>query len=199
MFPLGSVLVPGAPLPLHVFEPRYRALVRDCLAGEPEFGVVLIERGSEVGGGDDRFGVGTLARIVEVAEFPDGRYALTTVGTRRFTVHRWLPEEPYPAAEIEILDEPVPGALARGRAAEVEQLLRRVLALASRLGVAVAPSDVRIGDDPASASYRAVALAPFGPLDRQRLLELPGADERLDALASMLAEELDLLEGDDGG
>ena len=86
MFPLGTVLVPGAMLPLHVFEPRYRALVADCIAGEPEFGVVLIERGSEVGGGDARFDVGTRARIVQIAELPDGRYALSTVGLRRIRV-----------------------------------------------------------------------------------------------------------------
>ena len=76
MFPLGSVLFPSAYLPLHVFEERYRQLVRDCLAGNGEFGVVLIERGSEVGGGDVRTEVGTVARIVEVTEFDDGRFAL---------------------------------------------------------------------------------------------------------------------------
>ena len=79
MFPLGSVLFPHAALPLHVFEPRYRALVEDCLAGEPDFGVVLIERGSEVGGGETCFGVGTVTRIVEAGQFPDGRYALVTM------------------------------------------------------------------------------------------------------------------------
>src|SRR6478672_4324189 len=73
MFPLGTVLLPFAHLPLHIFEPRYRALVKDCLAGDGEFGVVLIERGHEVGGGDVRFGVGTVARIVQTAELPDGR------------------------------------------------------------------------------------------------------------------------------
>ena len=69
MFPLGGVLLPGAVLPLHVFEPRYRQLVVDCLAdddGDPEFGVTLIERGSEVGGGDQRTDVGVVARMVRV-------------------------------------------------------------------------------------------------------------------------------------
>ena len=66
MFPLGSVLFPHAVLPLHVFEPRYLALVERCLAGDQEFGVVLIERGSEVGGGDVRFSVGTVTRIVQI-------------------------------------------------------------------------------------------------------------------------------------
>ena len=64
MFPLGSVLLPGVVMPLHIFEPRYRALARRCLEGDRRFGVVLIERGSEVGGGDVRCGVGTRAEVV---------------------------------------------------------------------------------------------------------------------------------------
>ena len=98
MFPLGTVLLPSGVLPLHVFEPRYRRLAEDCLEGVPEFGVVLIERGSEVGGGDQRTAVGTVARIVEAATFDDGRYALGTVGVRRIRVVRWLEDDPYPRA-----------------------------------------------------------------------------------------------------
>src|SRR5215210_7826858 len=101
MFPLGTVLFPGAYLSLHVFEPRYRALVQACLDGTPEFGVVLIERGSEVGGGDSRFDVGCVARIIEAGESPDGRWALGTVGTRRVRVREWLPEAPFPRADLE--------------------------------------------------------------------------------------------------
>ena len=112
MFPLGSVLFPHAALPLHVFEARYRSLVEECLAGEPEFGVVLIERGSEVGGGDTRFGVGTVARIVDASLFPDGRYALVTVGTARLRVHEWLPDDPYPRASVEGLDDRTVGGAA---------------------------------------------------------------------------------------
>src|SRR5829696_5584015 len=100
MFPLGTVLLPGAYLPLHVFEPRYRALVRDCLEGDGEFGVALIERGQEVGGGDSRFDVACVARIVEAGEMPDGRWALGTVGVRRARVEAWLPDDPYPRAEV---------------------------------------------------------------------------------------------------
>ena len=80
MFPLSSVLFPGAELPLHVFEPRYRELTDDCLAGDGEFGVVLIARGSEVGGGDQRFGVGTVAHIEAASPFDDGRWALLAEG-----------------------------------------------------------------------------------------------------------------------
>ena len=70
MFPLSAVLFPHATMPLHVFEPRYRTLMQDCLAGDPRFGVVLIERGSEVGGGDQRSRLGTRGVITRAAELP---------------------------------------------------------------------------------------------------------------------------------
>src|SRR4051794_29363897 len=101
MFPLGSVLLPGAVLPLHVFEPRYRTLVDACLAAdEHEFGVVLIDRGHEVGGGDVRRRAGTVARMMQVAELEAGRYAVVAVGTRRIRVERWLDDDPYPRADV---------------------------------------------------------------------------------------------------
>src|SRR2546430_9614094 len=84
MFPLGNVLFPHAQLPLHVFEPRYRALAETCLAGDGEFGVVLIDRGSEVGGGDTRFSIGTFARIVASGRVPDDRSCPPTRDTCRF-------------------------------------------------------------------------------------------------------------------
>src|SRR4051795_8809471 len=107
MFPLGTVLFPHALLPLHVFEPRYRLMTQRVLKGDGEFGVVLIERGSEVGGGDTRFVVGTVARVVRAQELPDGGYALATVGIRRIRVTRWLPDDPYPLAEVTDVTEPV--------------------------------------------------------------------------------------------
>lgn len=194
MFPLGSVLFPYAALPLHIFEPRYRALVEQCLAGEPEFGVVLIERGSEVGGGDTRFDVGTVARIVEASQFPDGRYALVAVGAARLRVREWLPDAPYPLAAVEVVDEPAPEPVLVTVRQEVEQALRRVLTLAAELGVAVAPSDVRLDDDPVRAAFEAAALAPIGSLDAQRLLEIDDPADRLARLGALLADATELLE-----
>jgi uncharacterized protein len=188
MFPLGTVLVPGAVLPLHVFEPRYRALVADCLAGEPEFGVVLIERGSEVGGGDVRRDVGTVARIVELAELPGGRYALATVGVRRIRIGEWLADDPYPRADVEDWpDEPdrpddEPGL------DEIVARLRRVLALQAELGEPAAPVTTELADDPALATYQATALAPLGPDDRYRLLAAPAPAARRALLGQFLAE-----------
>src|ERR1019366_10529845 len=99
MFPLGTVLFPHAVLPLHIFEPRYQALTEHCLAADSTFGVVLIERGSEVGGGDQRFTVGTRTRIVHAEHLDDGRWVLVTVGETRLRVKRWLPDDPYPLPE----------------------------------------------------------------------------------------------------
>jgi Lon protease-like protein len=194
MFPLGSVLFPHAELPLHVFEPRYRALTEACLAGDGEFGVVLIERGSEVGGGDTRFSVGTVARIVAAGRLPHGRYHIATVGTRRLRVRDWLPDDPYPRAEVELVDEPTLQADAEEARTEVERLLKRVLAMAAELGETPQAVGVELDDDPVQAGFEAAAAAPIGPLDAQRLLELDDPGERLARLRDLLAEQAELLE-----
>ncbi len=189
MFPLGSVLVPGMVLPLHVFEPRYQRLVEDCLAGEPEFGVVLIERGSEVGGGELRRDVGTVARIVEAVRFDDGRWGLGCVGVRRIRIEHWLADDPYPRAEVVDWDDELATDAAADRLASVTATLRRVLATAAELGEPVAPATVELSDDPVLASYQATAVAPFGPADMHALLLEAGPDARLDRLGAMLEEE----------
>jgi uncharacterized protein len=188
MFPLGTVLLPGAFLPLHVFEPRYRALVQDCLAGTPEFGVALIERGSEVGGGDVRFDVGCVARIVEASELPDGRYTLAVVGDRRVRVSTWLPDAPYPRAEVEEWPDPPP---ADEDAAQLEGALahlRRVYALAAELGERVDAAGIDLVDDVVTASYQLAARMPVGPLDRLALLAAPTVGERLGSAVTLLAD-----------
>jgi uncharacterized protein len=188
MFPLGTVLLPGGVLPLHVFEPRYRQLVIDCLAddsGEPEFGVTLIERGSEVGGGDERAPVGVVARIVQVEPLPEGRYALVTVGTRRFRVNAWLPDDPYPLADVDEWRDADPDAAELpARVAAATDRLREVLDLAAQLGGV--PPDLTISDDPLVASYHLAGLAPLGPADRYRLLCAASPAERLDLFAECL-------------
>ena len=196
MFPLGTVLFPHAVLPLHIFEERYRSLVETCLRGDGRFGVVLIERGSEVGGGDTRFGVGTVARIVEAARTPDGRYLLATVGTERFRIKKWLDDDPFPRAEIDVIGEPkrVAGDSA-ARRAEVQRLLGRVLAMSAELGERSAPVDAaQLDDDPLRASFEAAAVAPIGPLDAQRLLELDDPKLRFDQLEALLVDTAEVLE-----
>jgi Lon protease-like protein len=193
MFPLGTVLFPTELLPLHVFEPRYRAMVRDCLAGDREFGVVLIERGSDVGGGDVRTNLGTVARMLEATELPDGRYLLATLGTRRIRVERWLDDDPYPWAEVVDFDQPPARPGADAVYADVRAELRRVLAMAAELGESVPSATVELADDPGPGSFQAAAVAPLGPIDKHRLLAIPTADERLAELRLLLTEATEVL------
>lgn len=194
MFPLNTVLFPHAVLPLHVFEPRYRALVRDVLRTGQEFGVVLIERGSEVGGGDSRFGVGTVARVAEAAELEDGRWVLLCVGGRRCRVATWLPDDPYPVALVEDMPEPRLDERAAGLVLdEAVDAVRRALRLKAELGEAAPPSQFELDDDPDVAAYQLAALAPLGPVDHQRLLETEDAGDRLRLLVALASEAGDLL------
>lgn len=197
MFPLGTVLFPRAMLPLHVFEPRYRSMTARVLRADGEFGVVLIERGSEVGGGDTRFAIGTVARVVRAQELPDGGYALATVGTRRIRVTRWLPDDPYPLAEVvDVADPPEPDAAevetARVRA---HAALGDVCALYRRLDPRI-PDLPPVSDSPEQASYEIAALAPIGPLDAQRVLESVRVHGRLALLADLLDEHARTLRAD---
>lgn len=194
MFPLQSVLLPGAVLPLHVFEDRYRALVDRCVALDEDFGVVLISRGSEVGGEDQRTDIGTRARIVEAQQVPDGRWAVIAVGLARLRVDAWLPDGPHPLADVsDWPDPPAPSGLDEALGASAARL-RRVLALRSELGDPGPPPTVDLSvdpkvDDPSLASHRLVALSPFGDLDRQRLLASPDIGDRLARLDGLLDEE----------
>lgn len=191
MFPLGTVLFPHGLLPLHVFEDRYRALVRHCLDGDGQLGIVLIERGSEVGGGDVRFGVGTRARILEALALEDGRWYLVLVGVDRIRVVRWLPEEPFPRAEVEVLADEGDGDASRRD--DVEGLLRRALAFKAELGEAAASATGPLDPSPEVAVWQAATMAPLGPADAQRVLEAPGAGERFRLLEEMLREEVAVL------
>ena len=196
MFPLGMVLLPTMVVPIHVFEPRYRQMTKDCLDGDREFGVVLIERGSEVGGGDVRTDAGTAARIIEAQEFPDGRWGLVAGGIRRIQVGRWLEDDPYPRAEVQ--DWPDSGLGNDGShitagLAPAMAAWRRVLALQSELGAPGPPANFEVSDDPSTAVWQLAALSPMGPLDRQRLLTADNTAQRLDLLAELLADAEELI------
>ena len=199
MFPLGSVLLPGAVLPLHVFEPRYRALVDDCLAAdEHEFGVVLIDRGHEVGGGDVRRATGTVARMVQVAELDGGRFAVVAVGTRRIRVDAWLRRRPVPARRRRRLARRPTNRRRRRRRGPRRPVparrvqVRRIAALAIELGDVAGDPSTDLSDDPLVGSYQLAVLAPLASADEYDLLCAAGPrarlhllDERLDDVDAM--------------
>lgn len=194
MFPLGTVLFPHMPLLLNVFEPRYRRLLADCLAADPpEFGVVLIERGTEVGGGDSRFGAGTTAHVLQAAELAPGVFRLAARGARRFAVSGWLPDDPYPAADIRFLPDGEPG-VDYGLRAEAEPLVRRALAMRSELGdPSLWSATVELDDDPVVAAWQLAAVAPLGELSQLELLQRTDVNALLGRLVELVSEECEVL------
>lgn len=180
-------MLPGQELPLRIFEPRYVALVQDCMtAEEPAFGVVLIEAGREVGGGDRRSGVGALARIVDCADLGVDRYRLNCVVGERIRVVQWLDDAPYPRADIEVWDDEPGDPVDAAAVGEVEN---RILALYERVAGArgALPPDrsTILGPeepDLATRLYRLASRVPMGQADKYAVLAAPSASARLAAL-----------------
>ena len=190
MFPLGSVLFPGAVLPLQIFEPRYRQMVDEVDGDDGRFGVVLIRRGFEVGGGDERHDVGTVARIVRRGEAEDGVILIAAVGEERIRVTSWLDDDPYPRATVEPLSDlaatgPMTEAIAAAAAAR-----RRLLALAIEMGAIGHQLELDLPDDEREAGWLLCAAAPIGAFDRQRLLETDDPIGRMGTLEQLLDEQV---------
>jgi Lon protease-like protein len=166
------------------------------LVDDPDgrFGVVLIERGSEVGGGDERFRVATVARILRVSKIDEYRLAVVTVGQERVRVVEWLPDEPYPAAIVEPLMDAEPGEDAVTALDDARSAFRRTLALASELGYDVGNVDEEMPDDPAVASWFLSAISPLEEMDRQRLLEASDVVTRLRLIEEMLHDRSFMLQ-----
>ena len=204
MFPLSAVLFPHASMPLHVFEERYRELTRVCLEGDGRFGVVLIERGSEVGGGDQRSDAGTRGVITHAAALPDGRWVLRVQGEARIAVEEWLPDDPYPRALITEwptqaadgdTDSDSDSDTLAPALTDTEQRLRRARALLAEHGGAPAlpPDEIFDPADPEAATWRLCASAPLTTYDAQRLLIAAGTAARLGLLGRLMDDlELDL-------
>jgi uncharacterized protein len=179
MFPLGSVLLPAMPLPLRIFEPRYLKLLGDLVATEtPEFGVVLIERGPEVGGGEKRMDLGTIASVTDIGTSEEF-YGLESVGARRFRVNAWLPDDPYPIADIDFLPDLIWDDTLMPSRVHLETKVRQLLAFASEFGDLQYSSDVELSDDPMEACWQLAGILPVGQLDQVDLLSSQSADELL--------------------
>ena len=197
LFPLGSVLYPGLVLPLHIFEPRYRQLVADLLAGEEprQFGVIAIRRGRETGidGVSDLYGTGCAAVVRQVERYEDGLYELLTVGAERFRLVALGDQAPYFRADVEFLpDAAGDAAQAAAAVSAVQQAFRGYLELLSKRG-GVEISSPDLPDEPVLLSYLVAAAAVVDLPVKQSLLEAPDAARRLAAERVLLAREMQLL------
>ncbi len=177
MFPLGSVLLPSMPLPLRIFEPRYLKLLGDLVASEePEFGVVLIERGPEVGGGEKRMNLGTIAKVTNIGTTEEF-YGLESYGSTRFRVNAWLPDDPYPIADIDFLPDLIWDDNLMPSRVHLESKVRQLLAFASEFGDLQFNSEVELSEDPMDACWQLAGILPVGQLDQMDLLASQSAEE----------------------
>lgn len=201
MFPLGSVLFPYMPTALRIFEERYIVMLSTVLGDDPaEFGIVLIERGSEVGGGEQRFPIGTVAQITQV-EASEGFIGLVAQGSRRIEIVEWLDDDPHPQADVRELPELDWDEALRPLREQAEQLVRRTIAQASEFVEQQWPADIVLDDDPVAAAWQLAGIAPLGPLDQVTLLRSSTAEELLRGIIDATegaAEMLTLQFGDDG-
>jgi Lon protease-like protein len=201
MFPLGSVLFPSMPLTLRIFEERYLKLLGDLMSSDtPEFGVVLVSRGSEVGGGENRMTVGTIASVTEIGT-TDEFLGLEPFGSRRFLVNDWLPDDPYPIADIEFIPDLMWDDNLMPALVHLESQVRKLLSLASEFGELVFGADIELSDDPMSAAWQLVGILPIGELDRFDLLSSQSAEELLAQAYSIATSGVEtvraMLAGDD--
>lgn len=177
MFPLGTVLMPAMPLPLRIFEPRYLKLLGDLMgSADPEFGVVLIERGAEVGGGDQRMQIGTIASVINIGT-TDEFYGLESVGTHRFKVTNWLPDDPYPLAVIEFIPDLVWDDELLEAKNQLEIRVRQLLAFASEFTNLQFGAAIELSEDPMDACWQLAGILPIGELDQLDLLSSDSAEE----------------------
>lgn len=197
LFPLGTVLVPGLVLPLHIFEPRYRLLVQALIELPDEapklFGVIALRSGAEVGDGEpDLYRVGCTAALREVTPYSDGRYDIVTVGQLRFRLNELDRDAgtPYHTGLVDFLDDE-DGEPDAELALLAERVALRFASYRQRLNV---DQSGGVPTDPRVLSYLVAAASVLELPRRQALLEAATTTERLDAELALLAEEIKMID-----
>jgi Lon protease-like protein len=180
LFPLNTVLFPGALLNLHIFEPRYKQMVSECLQGGEPFGVCLIREGDAAGDPDVMpYDIGTTAEIGDVTPLENGRYYISSVGRRRFRVERVVAREPYLMVEVSYLpedaaeDESAIDILLREIRAVFREYLRLVVEFSGM------HAEIELPEDPVDASFLIGDALQVADSMKQRLLELSSTEQRL--------------------
>ncbi|GAC1406365.1 MAG: LON peptidase substrate-binding domain-containing protein [Candidatus Velthaea sp.] len=179
LFPLNTVLFPGAILNLHVFESRYRQMISECLDNNEAFGVVLIREGSDAGDPEVLpHDIGTTAEICDVTPLPAGRFYISTTGRRRFRIRDVVSREPYLMVDVDYLEEEIDDEAAIGElSGEVRDEFREYLRLLVEFSGTSA--DIDVPSDPVDASFLIGDALQVADTMKQRLLELSNTQQRL--------------------
>lgn len=184
LFPLDVVLFPGVPLPLHIFEPRYRRLIDDCLEPEAPFGIIRLGRTTEAPAPGT---IGCTARIRAHHQLPDGRSNIVVVGETRFLLQHYLDEHhPYLVAMVEEFEdregEPTPPGIE-----QLQQVFRDIVDAMHRLHDTPSESYV-LPEDPAALTFQIAAMVDLDAAYKLRVLELRSTTERVDLLTQLLPD-----------
>lgn len=186
MFPLSAVVFPSTALPMRIFEPRYRQLMADLLAGDGElqFAISPIVRGREVGGGDERLEVATMCKLAQVMVQPTGEYTFLALGQRRVRVVEWLEDDPYPRAEVLEMADGNEMPSASNVAAEINRVEKVLI----QLGAEVPDHLPLVDGDERLAAFRLAGMVPIADLDRQAILCSDNPAERLRRFSQALGD-----------
>lgn len=191
IFPLNTVLFPGAVLPLQIFEERYKQMLEDCMEDDERFGIALIKSGKETGAPAIPYTIGTVARITQVNEVRGGRFFIAITGERRFYINRITRYRPYMVGDVRLMSDP-PGDDALDQIQAVKRALNRYISLVNGLQGGWS-REVRASSDPVDLSYYIAEVLRLDLTEKQTLLEASTGAERLVAERELLERDLDIL------
>lgn len=194
LFPLHTVLFPGMPLMLNIFEERYLLMIKDCLAEQQPFGVVLIKRGDEaLGPAAEPHSIGCTAQIAQIEPLNSGRLNVLAVGQERFRIHTLKGEQPYLVGLVELYPfAPEEAAVLARAASQLRPVVERYLAVLAEAGKMELDRD-KFPSDPLQLAYLAAHLLYVPPLEKQNLLAVAGASDFIQSISWLYRRELPLL------
>jgi Lon protease-like protein len=194
LFPLNTVLFPGMPIRLHIFEERYKLMINRCHQNSTPFGVTLIKSGQEVGEAAQPFLIGCMAQITQLERLQEGRMNIVAVGTERFLIHDFKYDEPYLVGAVEALP------LTQAETASLTQVARSLRAWIRRyLDILAKASDAKLDlqhlpSDPVRLAYLASFLIQVPAWQKQNLLSIGEASQLLTDLRILYRREVTLLQ-----
>lgn len=195
LFPLNTVLFPGMPLSLHIFEPRYKQMIEHCLATQEPFGVVLIREGVEaLGPVALPHPVGCTARITQVQRLEDGRINILAVGVERFQIHALSHDKPYLVGTVETIPMDSSDVQAVDQAGQrLRPWVEQYLSMLAKAAEKVEFDPLQLPNDPLALGYLAAALVQIPTEQKQQLLASGQAADLLTAIRTIYRREVALL------